>query len=185
MKTSTVHRYRNIYLKDIEDSFEVLKDLKIDGFYSIPKMKRWILKYEDLYEYSYNHRHVNSCIEGMGCCGTGKTLENKFNSLYSSLKEVIDLHRNENYFEEEINTFESLNDDYPGIIEWIKKNETLGSWDYLLFWLEWVEEEKGIVNPFIINWQDEFIFKAEEWKNTIVFCKIFNEIYWTFGTRED
>lgn len=182
MNTSTVHRYRNIYLKDIEQAFEALKDLKKDGFYSIPKITWWTLKYEDLYEYSSNHRHVNSCIEGMGCCCTDNNPEMKFSSLYSSLEEVVDLHRHEKYFEEEIKTFNSINEDAQRLIEWIRKNETLGSWNYLLFWLEWVEEEKSIVNPYIINWQDEFIFKVEEWKNTIAFCKIFNEIYWTFGT---
>lgn len=103
----------------------------------------------------------------------------RFSSLYSSLEEVTDLHRHEKYFKEELSIFENLKDDYPALQQWLKKNETLGSRDFLLFWLEWLEEEKGIVNPFIMHWQDEFIFKAEEWKNTIRFCEVFNEIYWT------
>ncbi len=179
MSTSNLHPHRNLYLREIEEAFEVLEDLKKEGFYNVPKITWWILKYEDLYDYSYNHRHVNSCFDGMSCCCTDKNPEMRFSSLYSSLEEVTDLHRHEKYFKEELSIFENLKDDYPALQQWLKKNETLGSRDFLLFWLEWLEEEKGIVNPFIMHWQDEFIFKAEEWKNTIRFCEVFNEIYWT------
>ena len=177
MNTSSIHPHRNLFLREIEEAFQVLQGLEKDGFYNVPKITWWILKYEELYDYSYNHRHINSCFEGMGCCCTDKNPEMKFSSLYSSLKEVIDLHSHEKYFKEELSVFEKIRNDHPALMQWLKKNETLGSWDFLLFWLEWLEE-KDVVNPFITDWPDEFRFKAEEWKNTIKFCEVFNEIYW-------
>ncbi|MCG9971149.1 hypothetical protein [Christiangramia crocea] len=179
MNIATVHPHRNLYLKEIEEAFEVLEGLKKKGFYDVPKITWWILKYEELYHYSYNQRHVNSCYEGMGCCCTNKSPEMRFSSLYTSLEKIVDLYSHERYFEGEIKAFEQLNDNHQSLMRWLKKNEYLGSEEFLLFWLEWLDEKKEVVNPYIMNWQDEFIFKAEDWKNTISFCKAFNSIYWT------
>ena len=156
-----------------------MKGLKKNGFYNVAKITWWILKYEDLYDYSYHHRHVNSCFEGMGCCCTDKNPESKFSSLYSSLKEVVDLYSHEKYFKEEIAVFEKVKDDYPALMQWLQKNEVLGSEEFLSFWLEWYMEEENSVVPYIMSWPDHDIeLKAEAWKNTIRFCEVFNEIYW-------
>ncbi len=178
MSTSFLHPNRDLYLREIEEAIEVLDGLNKDGFYNVPKITWWILKYENLYDYSYNHRHVNSCFDGMSCCCTDKNPESKFSSLYSSLEEVVDLYKHEKYFWEELGVLENVRDDPPALMQWLKKNEKLGTEDYLLFWIDWLEEE-DIVNPLIPHWQDEFKFKTEEWKNTIRFCEVFNEIYWT------
>ncbi|AVR44786.1 hypothetical protein C7S20_05620 [Christiangramia fulva] len=183
MSTSTLHPHRDQYLKEIEKAFEVLSRLKKNKFYSVAKITWWILRYEDLYDYSYSHRHVNSCIDGMGCCCTDKNPEMKFSSRYSSLKEIVDLHRHEKYFREELKVFESVKNDYPALMQWLKKNETLGAEDFLLFWIEeWYSEEKHLITPYKFNLQDlDVKFKAEEWENTIKFCEVFNERYWNSG----
>ena len=58
------------------------------------------------------------------------------------------------YFQEELSVFENVRDDHLALMQWLKKNETLESWAFLLFWMEWLEEEKAVVNPYITNWQD-------------------------------
>ena len=181
MSTSILHPYRNLFLKEIEEAFEVLKGLKKNGFHNVPKITWWILKYEELYHYSYNHRHVNSCIEGMGCCCPDKNPEMRFSSLYSSLEEIVDLHSYEKYFKEELSVFENAKNDYTAHMQWLKRNETLGTEDFLMFWIEeWYNKEKQTVTPYLYALQDlDVKFKAEEWKNTIRFCEKFNEIYWT------
>ena len=184
MSTSTLHPRRNLYLREIEEAFEVLAGLNKDGFYNVPKIDWWILKYEELYDYSYNHRHVNSCFEGMGCCCTEKNPEMKFSSLYKSLKEVTDLHSHEKYFKEELSVFENIRNDHPALMQWLKKNETLGTDDFMMFWIEeWYNKEKQTVTPYLFDLQNlDVKFKAEEWENTIRFCEKFNEIYWTSDT---
>ena len=63
MSTSNLHTQRKLYMREIEEAFEVLEDLKKEGFYNVPKLTGWRLKYEDLYDYSHNNRHDNSCLE--------------------------------------------------------------------------------------------------------------------------
>ena len=185
MSTSTLHPHRNLYLWEIGEALEVFKGLEKDGFYNVPKITWWILKYEELYEYSHNHRHVGSCIDGMGCACCEDAPESRFSWLYSGLQEVVDLYQHEKYFKEEIVIFEQVKDDYPALMQWLKKNEKLGTEDFLLFWIEWLEEEYT-VKPFLIGVKDpDLKFKTEEWKNTIRFCEIFNEIYWTSDACPD
>ncbi|QED36693.1 hypothetical protein FK178_02725 [Antarcticibacterium arcticum] len=179
MSTSTSHPIKAIYRREIQEAFELLESLKKDGFYNVPKITWWILKYEELNEYSWNHRHVGSCIDGMGCCCTDKNPESKFSFLYSALEEVVDLYQHEKYFKEELSVLEKLKDDHPALMQWLKKNEKLGSEEFLLFWIEWLEEEHTVV-PFLFGLNDLGIkFRSEDWKNTIEFCEVFNEIYRT------
>ncbi|WP_029036958.1 hypothetical protein [Salinimicrobium xinjiangense] len=114
MSTSTVHPHRNLYLREIEEAFELFESLKKDGFYNVPKITWWILKYEELYEYSHDHRHVGSCIDGMGCECCWDAPESRLSSLYSSLEDVVELYEHEKYFKEENAIFEQVKDDPPG-----------------------------------------------------------------------
>lgn len=180
MSTSFLHPHRKLYLREIEEAFEVFKGLKKDDFYNIPKITWWILKYEELYEYSHNHRHVGSCIDGMGCACCWDAPESRFSSLYSSLQDVVELYKHEKYFKEENVIFDQVKDDHPALMQWLKKNEALGSEEFLLFWMEWYREDRNDVRPYIMSWPIHDIqFKGEEWKNTIRFCEVFNELYWT------
>lgn len=186
MSTSNVHFLQKIYRREIQEAFELLGSLEKDGLFNVPKINWWILKYEELNEYSWNHRHTGSCIEGMGCSCSSNSPESKLSSLYSDLREVVVLHNYEKYFEEQLSVFRYVKDDYPALMQWLKKNEILGSEKFLLFWLEWYVEDSNLVIPFIPEWKNnDFKFKAEEWKNSIKFCKLFNELYWTSGLCED
>ena len=74
---------------------------------------------------------------------------------------------------------ENVRKDHPALMQWLKKNENLGTDDFVLFWIEWLDEERTIVNPWIMKELDLGIrFRAEEWKYTIEFLIEFNEIYW-------
>lgn len=178
MITSTPHPLHNIYRREIAEALEELEYLQKDSFYNVPKITWWILKYEELYEYCYENRHTGSCFEGMGCSCAWKSPESKFSNLYSGLDEVVDLYKHEKYFEQEVEVLEMVRKDYPALMQWLRKNEKLGSEDFLLFWIEWLEEE-NTVKPFILGWKDlDIKFRSEEWKNTIKFLEEFNDLYW-------
>lgn len=180
MKTSSIQPLQKIYRREIEVALKELGNLKKDSFYSVPKITWWILTYVELYKYSHDHRHVSSCIEGMGCSCSWDSPESKFSDLYSGLKEVVDLFQHEKYFREELSVLEKVRDDYTALMQWLKKNEKLGTEEFFLFWIEWYEGDNEIVKPFLMGWGDlEIKFKAEEWQNTIRFCEVFNELYWT------
>lgn len=181
MSTSSIHPHRDLYLREIEEAFELLKGLKKDGFYNVSGITWWLLKYEELYEYAHAHRHVGSCIDGMGCSCCEDVPESRFSGLYPGLKKITDLHQYENYFKEELATLENLRHDHPALMQWLKKNEKLGTEEFLLFWIEeWYNEEEQIVRPYLFDLQEiNPKFKVAEWKHTISFLQVFNEIYWS------
>ena len=166
--------------QEIEEAVEALLKLPKNGFYNIPKITWWLLYYEELFTFAYDHRHDGSGIENIGCGCSWNNPESRLSDLYSGLQDVVDLHQYEIYFKKEIETYDQVGDDNPALMQWLKKNEKLGTEEFILFWIEWYEEDGEIVKPFILNWQDlDINFTAQEWQHTIRFLRIFNEIYWT------
>ena len=173
---------KSLSRREIDEAVETLQNLKKDGVYNVPKVKWWLLYYEELYTYTFEHRHDGSCIEGFGCGCSWNNPESRFIDLFPPLQEVADLHTHENYFRQELAIFKNIRHDHPSLIQWLKKNEKLGTEDFCLFWVdEWYNEEENTVAPFFSStWQYLNIkFKAVEWQYTIRFLKVFNEIYWT------
>ena len=165
--------------REIQEARELLISFQKDDFYTVHKITWWVLNYKELSIYSYENRHTGSCVEGMGCGCSWDAPESKFSDLHSALKEIIDLHQYEDYFREELEVLENVREDHPALMQWLKKNENLGTEDFFLFWTEWLEEKDEIIVPWILNEKDIGLkFKAEEWKYTIEFLKEFNEIYW-------
>lgn len=165
--------------REVKEAFENLKSLKKDGFINVPKLTWWVLRYEELYKYCHENRHNGSCFEGMSCACTDKTQESRFSMFYPSIEEIVELYQYEEYFKQEMTVLENVRDDYPALMQWLKKNEKLGTDDFILFWIEWYEEEEEIVKPFILKEQDLNIkFKAVEWQYTIKFLEEFNELYY-------
>lgn len=164
---------------EIQKARKLIKSFQKDGFYTVPKITWWLLHYEELYKYSHENRHTASCIEGLGCCCSWNSPEGLFSDLHYALQEIVELYQYEDYFREELAVLENIREDHPALMQWLKKNEKLGADDFILFWIEWVEEEQTTVDPWIMNAQDLGIkFRAEEWQNTIRFLEEFNEIYW-------
>lgn len=175
----TPHQELILNHKEIQEALENLESLKKDGFINIPKLTRWVLNYEELYHYCQKNRHNGTCYEGMTCPCISNNPENRFSFLYPSLKEIIELHKHEEYFREEMAVLENVRDDYPDLMQWLKKNEKLGTEDFFLFWVEWYVEEPELVKPFILEEKElDIKFKAGEWQYTIKFMEEFNELYW-------
>ncbi|MGM0934607.1 MAG: hypothetical protein ACQEWD_14305 [Bacteroidota bacterium] len=182
----TPHQELLLNRKEVEEAFETLKTLNKDGFYNVPKLTWWVLRHEELYRYCHKNRHYDSCIDGMGCPCCWDKPESRFSYLYSSLQEIIELYDYEGYFKQEMAVFENVRDDYPALMQWLKKNEKLGTEDFILFWIEWYEEDGDVVKPFIMEEKDlDIKFKTKEWKYTLEFLEAFNEIYWTSDACPD
>jgi hypothetical protein len=176
MKPNTAHPDRDSYHIKIDRALNELIHLEVDGLYSIAKISWWVMKYEELSIYSYNYRHTDSCLKDMSCGCAWKSYESKFTDLYSNLEDILDLHKYEKYFEAELETFKGLQTD-TSKISWYRKNEKFGNEKFILFWIEWIDEEYNLVDPAINNWENlNIIFSGKEWKHSIKFLQIFNEI---------
>ena len=179
MQLMTLDEEKILNRKEIQEALENLKCLKKDGFMNIPKLTWWVLNFEELSHYCDKNRHYGSCYEGMTCPCISNNPENRFNFLYPSLQEIIELHKYEEYFRQEMFVLENVREDYPALMQWLKKNEKLGTKDFFLFWIEWYEEDLETVKPFVLNEQSlDIKFKAGEWQNTINFLEAFNEFYY-------
>jgi len=100
---------------------------------------------------------------------------------YEDLEEVTELHKKENYFKEQMEKLEVVRDDYPALMQWLQQNEKLGTEDFIIFWVEWLEED-DIVNPGINIFPNvEVKILAKEFGSTIQFLEVFNELYWASG----
>ncbi|MDX1718715.1 MAG: hypothetical protein R3353_01015 [Salegentibacter mishustinae] len=170
---------KEITRKEIKDALLELENLEKDGFYNIPNITWWMLSFEDLAQYCRENWMNDSCFGDLPYSCVLDSPENKFRGLHEDLKEVIELHEYESYFKKELVELKVVRDDYPALMQWLKKNEKLGTEDFILFWIEWLEEDHSYVKPFIPELEKHDIrFKAEEWENTIRFCEVFNELYY-------
>ncbi|WP_037320631.1 hypothetical protein [Salegentibacter sp. Hel_I_6] len=178
MPKSSENPLKQIYFREIKDALLELENLEKDGFYNIPKITWWILTFEDLAQYCRENWMNDSCFGDLPCSCVLDSPESKFKDLHSSLNEVIQLHEYESYFAKEVATLENVRNDHPALMQWLKKNEKLGTEDFFLFWIEWYEDELEKVKPFVLNKQGlDIKFKAGEWQNTINFLEAFNEFY--------
>tara|TARA_R100000935_G_scaffold10692_1_gene21351 strand:- start:1822 stop:2340 length:519 start_codon:yes stop_codon:yes gene_type:complete len=163
----------------IQSSITEFRDLAKKKSYTIAKINWWLLKYYDLYKYCKDNWNTCSCFRELPCSHTMGSEENKFVDFYKSLEKVADLHKKEPYFLEQLQLFEKVRDDPSALIKWLLHNEKLGAEDFLIFWIEWMEEE-DLVNPginFFPNIEVKILVK--EFESTIQFMEVFNELYWT------
>ena len=178
MNPSSPDPLNKIYLGEIEEAIEHLVLLKKDGFLSIPHLHWWLRTYKELYQYCKANWKNGSCFGELPDSYNLKGELSRFNDLYSALEKITDLYKYEKILKEEIRMLPTVLNDHPALIEWLKKNEKLGTDDFLMFWTEWLEEDNTL-KPFILGWRKlNLKFKAEEWKHTINFLEEFNELYW-------
>ena len=171
--------YNQIDLQ-IQESINNFKSLSLKGIHTIVKINWWLLKYYDLYKYCNENWNNGSCFGELACSHTIGSEMDKFRDFYESLEEVANLHKKETYFREQMQILEIVRNDSPALMKWMLQNEKLGVEDFLIFWIEWYEEERKVLDPNINNWEKQkILFKADEWKYTIKFLKVFNELYWT------
>lgn len=177
MRPNLPHPQRDDFHVEIDIAILELIQLEQEGFYNIPRISWWNLKYQNLHEYCYKYRHTDSCHEDMGCGCSSNSPENTFQGLYSCLDEVLDLYMHEKYFEQELERFEYIKGNDTLINQWLLKNSKLGNEDFILFWIEWYDEDENCVKPFICNWDELGIkFKNTEWISTIKFLELYNEL---------
>jgi len=170
-----------------------LLDLQEEGksnILSINKIEWWLLKYSENYKETYNLIYSQNLFEladgsivRLPPCVKPTTSQEKFVELYEVLSTIADLHRNEEYFKEEIIIYHSVKDSQSELKKWITKNETFGADKYVCFFIDYLDydEDERVEHLKIfvqcIKELDIFI-ERRNFKHTIEFLEIFNELYW-------
>ena len=100
-------------MKEIVACIEEFTSLSSNDIYSMSKIEWWLLKNHDLYKhvreiesnkYCYNIDGRNVRLPDFG----EPTAEEKFLNFYEALEIVSDFHRNENYFKQEMSTYNNI-----------------------------------------------------------------------------
>lgn len=116
-------------------------------------------------------------------CSSKNNDEFIFLDIYESLDTISNLHRNEKYFEQEIIKYNKIQNDQTKLKSWILNNEKLGSNTYVCFLLDYldydIESKVKHLNVFIPSLPKmEIYIEIQDFKNTLIFLEIFNDLYW-------
>ncbi|WP_300435912.1 hypothetical protein [Christiangramia sp.] len=166
-------------MKRINSAIEELKSLQISDGISMAKINWWLLKHDKLYSYCKENWNNASCFEELPCFHTLNSVENKFLDFYKSLEEVAEMHKKETYFQDQLELLKKVESDSPALMQWLKKNEKLGTEDFFTFWSEWLQEHNSI-EPFLPQFEDVKVkLDPKEFEFTVRFLEEFDRLYWT------
>jgi hypothetical protein len=166
-----------------------LLELSECGVLRMNKIQGWLITHSDLYKKTYDSvysQHLFTDYDDttirLPPCGE-PTYKEIFLSLYESLNGILELHANETYFENEMVEYYKIINSPSDIKTWIVKNEDLGAEQYVCFLidhLDYVENgHEEHLSVYIYNSKELRIFiDRQDFKNTIDFIEIFNELYW-------
>lgn len=180
----------NQTVKQVSGYKKELLNLSSVSVFRIAQIEWWLLKYEG--EYKRIHQIEQSKylyeIDGevvrlpdyIGC----RTDEEKFIDTYQRLDELTQLHKNEEYFKQEMAIYQKVKNNPDLVQDWLKKNEQFGTKDYILFLTEYLDyiidnTEYHLKVFFLGDKELEVYVDREDFKYTIEFLEAFNDIYWS------
>lgn len=179
-------------------AIEELRELHTNP-YSIDVVEWWLMKYADLRKISEIDRTCicgashDTCIcfkEPCECfyeipcfCGLHSDKNNAFRifrDIFDKLDELTHAHSYEKYFENELIEYETIKDNQDKLIEWVKKNESLGD-KYFMFGVHYLDYVGEVPNLKLQTSPDENLeisLNIKDFKHINNFLNIFNDLFW-------
>ena len=168
----------------------ILKESRVffnEKIIPISQVEWWLLKYSDFYkktsDFVYS-QHLFKMDDGsiVRLPPFGEpTDQDKFLDLYNALDTICEFHRNEKYFEQELTEYQKIKDSQSELKNWIAKNEDLGAEKYVCFLVDYLDysENAEHLNIYAHTSKElEIYIDRQDFRNTIKFLEIFNELYW-------
>jgi len=165
----------------IYEAIQEFKLYSLENIYTIDQIKYWLEQHDDLYEYAKLNWNKGSCCGGLPC---GHTLNNdlsKFNDFYKALKEIVEVHEYEAYFWQELEEYQLIKDNQLKLKEWVKRNERLGSEEFICFFPRYINYSANPYHPkvFVSDFHEfEIYVNRNCFANTIAFIEIFDKLFW-------
>ncbi len=175
----------NDYLVYIKE----LKSLSTDSVFRIARIERWLLKNQESY---YKTKQISNLNHLYEIEGETIMLPDNFNNpipkerfinAYDSLNKLTQLHRKEDYYKQEMAIYKDIKNDPLKLKQWIKKNEKSGAEDYVCFLTDYLDydtnnNEYHLSVFFLGNEELNVFVDREDFKHTIGFLEVFNDLYW-------
>ncbi len=168
---------------------EVFLFFNCQKVFPMDKIEWWLLKYSDFYEKTFDFVYSQRLFKmddgsTVRLPSFGKsTDQEKFLDLYKALDTISEFHRNEKYFEQELTEYHKIKNSQSDLKNWITKNENLGAEKYICFLIDYLDYDENNkeehLKVFVHSSKELDIFiDRQDFKNTIGFLEIFNELYW-------
>ncbi len=166
-----------------------LNSLSADSVFRIARIEWWLLKYQDNYkkakqiQYSKHLYEIEGETVRLPDNFDNPSPEEKFINVYDSLYKLTKLHRKEDYFKQEMAIYKDIVNEPLKVKRWIKKNEKLGAEDYVCFLIDYLDydinDNKYHLSVFFLENEELNVFvDREDFKHTIGFLEVFNDLYW-------
>jgi hypothetical protein len=168
--------------------------------YSIDVIQWWLMKYGDLRKASEIDRacicgtcsNICSCFKDpCECyaylppyCGLHSDKNNAYTSfreIFDKLDELIDAHKDEKYFENELIEYEIIKDNPTRLKEWVKKNEYLGTEKHFMFQINHLDYMGDVHHVQLYTSPDENLdiyLDIKDFKHLNNFLDIFSNLFW-------
>lgn len=181
--------HNNPYIENCPSLFvKELLNLGDGELYSMEKIHWWLLKYENIYQ-SMNEEEQSKYITTLNDGSIarlpppGKPPEvQTFTCIYEALDILSNFHRNEKYFQQEMMRYRKIStSDFSSQINWLSKNEKLGSEGYACFLLDYLDysDTPEHLNVFFLHSKNlEFYVHKTDFKYTLRFLDVFRDLYW-------
>lgn len=161
------------------DLFNAINDLrKKDGKNRMSHLVVWLSEHSGLYRGVVLSQR--SSVEKELPDEIGKrSLQAIFISAYEVLQRLTSIFTKERFFQQEYDRYLRIKDNKLEVEKWLNEHKDMALEDLWDFWMEWVEEDKQIVCPFILYWEGAPIqVPLEDLENTMKFTKAFHHEYW-------
>ena len=153
------------------------------------KIEWWLLKHESNYSYVKAIENIKNTFEVDGKDVILPSLQNppseeeRFICLFEALEKLSQLHKNENYFKQEMAIYISIKENTEKLKLWLVKNEVFGADKYVCFLVDYLDYlgngEEYHLNVFLEKDRNFNLFvDREDFKHTVDFLETFNEHYW-------
>ena len=106
--------------------------------------------------------------------------ETQFLDLYTELNTINNLYQKEKYFQLQVEIFSALKSS-SGIKKWLKRNEKLGTEEFVCFEIDYLDYAEECYHLQIINPTkriESISIERDDFKYTLEFLKTFNNNYY-------
>lgn len=169
---------------------EEFLNLSTNNVIDISKVEWWLLKFSEEYNRvdrleSSKHLHYEQNGTIVRLPPTLEPNQNdKFLCLFRALDELSDFHKFEDYFKTQLTKYNKAKSSEFELEKWLIKNKTFGADKFACFLIDYLDYDENNkeehLNIFVHSAPEMDIFVDRvDFKNTIEFLEIFNEIYWT------
>ncbi len=165
------------------------EELVEGNLYTISITNKWLEKYRKYYKrvhdinQAFHLYEIDGKVIRLPPMYEPPTVDEKFLNLYKELDKISKFQLKEDYFKQEMAIYKEIKSYPQKVKQWVKKNEKLGSKDYACFLIDYLDYDTDdkVYHLSVFFLEDdelEVFVDRDDFKYTIEFLEIFNELYW-------